>query len=419
MNRIILIGNGFDLAHDLKTSYQNFIDWLWRKKINRIKQCDSKLYADGMIYFQRIDGKSIKENWPDGMDSYNKLVHNINADNKFHNILRELLYDNKFFKIITEKNSLQNWVDIEEEYYKLLQKIIKKSSLNDEETYANIKQLNNDFSQIKKELVGYLLEETTQGIGGSAIEFIDGAIYENIYSKFELRDFTKEGVAGLVEEKYQDYLIDCNVGGQVPLREQWEHDNDLTSIASYPTDRDYYNRKTREGEMELMPLENILFLNFNYTKTERDYSEHKDIETQTIHIHGELNNPNNPIIFGYGDEIGKEYEEIENVNDNDFLENIKSIRYSDTSNYKKPLDYIDSDKYQIFLLGHSCGLSDRTLLSTLFEHINCVSIKPFYHKKEDGTDNYSDIVRNISRHFKDKAMMREKVANKKYCKPLS
>ena len=29
MNRIVLIGNGFDLAHGLKTSYKNFIDWYW------------------------------------------------------------------------------------------------------------------------------------------------------------------------------------------------------------------------------------------------------------------------------------------------------------------------------------------------------------------------------------------------------
>jgi hypothetical protein len=33
MNRIILIGNGFDLAHGLKTSYKDFIDWLWRQTI--------------------------------------------------------------------------------------------------------------------------------------------------------------------------------------------------------------------------------------------------------------------------------------------------------------------------------------------------------------------------------------------------
>ena len=29
MNRIILIGNGFDLAHGLPTSYGSFIDWYW------------------------------------------------------------------------------------------------------------------------------------------------------------------------------------------------------------------------------------------------------------------------------------------------------------------------------------------------------------------------------------------------------
>ncbi|WP_406823950.1 AbiH family protein [Pedobacter sp. KACC 23697] len=27
MNRLILIGNGFDLAHQLKTSYNDFIVW--------------------------------------------------------------------------------------------------------------------------------------------------------------------------------------------------------------------------------------------------------------------------------------------------------------------------------------------------------------------------------------------------------
>ena len=29
MNRLILIGNGFDLAHGLKTSYNDFINWYW------------------------------------------------------------------------------------------------------------------------------------------------------------------------------------------------------------------------------------------------------------------------------------------------------------------------------------------------------------------------------------------------------
>ncbi|MDR0892374.1 MAG: hypothetical protein LBN24_07155 [Mediterranea sp.] len=45
---------------------------------------------------------------------------------------------------------------------------------------------------------------------------------------------------------------------------------------------------------------------------------------------------------------------------------------------------------------------------------------PYYqYKKEDETkDDYSDIIKNISRCFSDKAMMRAKVVNKAYCEPL-
>ena len=31
MNRIILIGNGFDLSHNFPTGYHNFLDYLWEK----------------------------------------------------------------------------------------------------------------------------------------------------------------------------------------------------------------------------------------------------------------------------------------------------------------------------------------------------------------------------------------------------
>jgi len=153
----------------------------------------------------------------------------------------------------------------------------------------------------------------------------------------------------------------------------------------------------------------------NFSKLLPNYG----ITKESIHIHGELNNPENPIIFGYGDELGDDYAAIEKTNDNNYLENVKSIKYSETNNYKRLLEFIDSDTYQIFIFGHSCGISDRTLLNTLFEHKNCVSIKPYYHKKADGTDNYSDLTRNISRNFTDKRMMREKVVNKMYCEPLS
>lgn len=139
---------------------------------------------------------------------------------------------------------------------------------------------------------------------------------------------------------------------------------------------------------------------------------------EIINIHGELDNEDNPIIFGYGDELDEDYQKIEKTQDNDFLENIKSIKYHQTCNYRDLLKFIESGIYQVFVMGHSCGNSDRTLLNTLFEHNNCASIKVFYWQPEEGKDDYSNLIRNISRNFNDKPKMRDIVVNRKNCLPL-
>jgi hypothetical protein len=90
----------------------------------------------------------------------------------------------------------------------------------------------------------------------------------------------------------------------------------------------------------------------------------------------------------------------------------------ESDNYRKAMQFMDAEPYQVFNMGHSCGSSDRTLLNTLFEHKNCVSIKPYYFK--DGEkDNYLDIVQNISRNFTNTKLMRDRVVNKTYCEAFS
>ena len=168
---------------------------------------------------------------------------------------------------------------------------------------------------------------------------------------------------------------------------------------------------------DLSRPEKILFLNFNYTDWSDQYIPDDDSRFFINHIHGSLSNPES-IIFGYGDELDKNYEGLKNLNNNEYLCNMKSTKYLEADNYRKLLSFIDSAPFQIYIMGHSCGNSDRTLLNTLFEHDNCVSIKPFFHRKDDGSDNYLDIVQNISRNFTDMKKMRDRVVNKTYCEPL-
>lgn len=37
MNRIIVVGNGFDLAHGIPTSYKDFIEWYWSQRIKLLR----------------------------------------------------------------------------------------------------------------------------------------------------------------------------------------------------------------------------------------------------------------------------------------------------------------------------------------------------------------------------------------------
>jgi len=87
-------------------------------------------------------------------------------------------------------------------------------------------------------------------------------------------------------------------------------------------------------------------------------------------------------------------------------------------NYYRLIRFIESDNYQVQIYGHSCGLSDRTMLNQIFEHKKCKSIKIFYHQKEDGTNDYTEKTYEISRHFKDKGMMRKKIVPLDYSQAM-
>ena len=167
---------------------------------------------------------------------------------------------------------------------------------------------------------------------------------------------------------------------------------------------------------DMLYPDRIMLLNFNYTNTADFYfPDHPSFILNNIH--GKLTKPEN-VIFGYGDESDDEYKKLQKINDNEYLRHIKTNRYLETPNYRDLLSFIESGPFQVVIMGHSCGLSDRTMLNTLFEHNNCVSIKPYYYVNDQGKDNYLDIVQNISRNFTNPQLMRDRVVNKTFCEPL-
>ena len=64
INRIVIVGNGFDLAHNLETRYSNFIDWYWDKWFNKLKFCELNTYTDNYNFYSFKDkGYNWKDHW--------------------------------------------------------------------------------------------------------------------------------------------------------------------------------------------------------------------------------------------------------------------------------------------------------------------------------------------------------------------
>jgi hypothetical protein len=155
LNRLILIGNGFDLMHNLKTSYGDFIRWY-------LTRCVKKFFADEVcieklikIHYEGMYRPVIRPEYSE--EDVLDFFQNVN-DYKSNGITINIEWT-PFFKNIYNKLKY-GWVDIEKEYYLMLTSYYKKfeSSISNKENVINeVKELNEELAEISDLLRKYLL----------------------------------------------------------------------------------------------------------------------------------------------------------------------------------------------------------------------------------------------------------------------
>ena len=365
MNRLILIGNGFDLAHGMATQYGDFMqDYIFNafglaSKLNFYE--DDLIAIQGKTYFTHFG-----IDWQSGLREYLDYFHNTN----FLPLLRNMPNDSdgqplpSHFKVTVKSPFLEHlllnckpghWVDIENEFYSQLKVILNHK--NEEEKVTKLKELNFALGKIIGKIEAYL---------------------------------TKLPKPPAVDRNKILFHSDIKEM-EVPL-EALERDT---------------------------PPEQTYIVNFNYTDTISQYfNERTNPDVRINFIHGKLNDPDNRLIFGFGDELDEDYGRMEKERIKGYFEYIKSFWYFKTRNYRDLIRFIDGKAFQVFIMGHSCGLSDRTMLNMIFEHVNCVSIKIFYYQDGD-SNNYFDLTQEIARHFSNKEMMRRKIVSEDLCERMA
>jgi hypothetical protein len=348
MNRLIIIGHGFDLAHGIKTSYKDFI-------LNYLAIVVNSFFFNGN-YEDELMHIKFKPEY--GYSSFSDSPASVTVDSvidalgnlKNKEILNVSFKSSLLKKTIDIINDM-NWVDLETEYFNIL--LATKHAFKGSGEKEAIQKINDQLEFLKCRLEEYLDQQQNIFSNSSNLKPIVECFTQPIYPH--------EVVTVTLEEK------------QLP--------------------------------------ENLYFLNFNYTNTFENYMEEckEQIPSDFNYIHGDLTGVHGKPIFGFGDELDKRYLEFEDEKNNQLFKHIKSFEYLRTKNYFMLTRFIESNDFQVHIYGHSCGLSDRTMLNQIFENENCKSIKIFYHKIDDTTNDYTEKTYEMSRHFKDKGMMRKKV----------
>jgi len=156
MGVINIIGNGFDRAHGLETSYGHFIKFLIKESINHNVSVRNELFTVEKLFPEEQTYSYIKEN-------FQKLTKE-----------RKISFKNQLLFLMIHNFFDAKWIDIEAFYYKQLNRR--------GDNISSAKQLNDEFEKIKLYLEKYLTKVSNSS-NEYEVEFFNhfkGSLYDNV-----------------------------------------------------------------------------------------------------------------------------------------------------------------------------------------------------------------------------------------------
>ena len=334
---ILIVGNGFDLAHGLQTTYIDFLEFAKT----------FKNYAE-----TNLDRHMTKSELNTEFNVVHFVLSSCGKKEKIFNELKETLIDNiwiEYFECIYQRRKdkgKNGWIDFENEISQVIQTIdkirceLQKNKLNED--------IKNNLLISDKQIISYLGFE------------IDNSFIENM------------------ETRKRNLLKDLN-----RLR------RGLEIYLSYYIER--VNPETRLFEIESLDIQKVL--SFNYTDTyQRLYEREKTVEYD--YIHGKVNLDSNVdncnLILGIDEYLKKDDRGV----DNEFIEFKKfyqriykktGCKYVDwvkeIERQKKIYTGSNAIKNNVYIIGHSLDVTDGDVLTALINMSN-TSTTIFYHNHE-------------------------------------
>ncbi|WP_247925162.1 AbiH family protein [Streptococcus salivarius] len=312
VERLFIIGNGFDIAHDLKTSYLYFKKFVYQQAYGKDKLLESlqsesaiKLYLERLDYeiLEDIDDYSIPEIQmaPDGGDLYPD-------DEELYKLLYQLMGQ------ITETEKF--WSDFEEKLADFDKISITTTDITDKDGDLDGSKMANNANDTGETLAKYVL--------------------------YSLNKLFKEWI----EETYSEWAARILTKSKKSFSKLFK-----STILNNP---------------------DAIFINFNYTKTLEDL--YRIPEDQVIHLHGVIGG--SQFIFGHGyeDALDSNPYDYNPLNVGSYLEEVVDKLKKPTDkvlcNYREFFETLSSIK-EIYFIGFGIRSEenwvDSPYLKTIFK----------------------------------------------------
>lgn len=368
---VLIIGNGFDLHHELPTKYSQFIRVL-------INIETSNFTKTSTIGFEELFK---------GIDRYDEIQEKFNTENIFFekhltDKIKGLIEKNKWYNSFKSKLEFENWIDVENEIKETLivfDKIIKRTNLILKENinsrgvsvnsvFGNKNDLKLDISESEYLNVFNLISSS-----GSDLFLNDRNFFfkkSDILLKFKTELFYED-----LFENLQEFINIFNI-----------YLSEILNLFYKNIDSKY------ASQLEKIKNEVDFFYTFNYTPTlEKLY--HID-EMKVNYLHGRFNQNNHNIVLGI-----EENEELKKDKVFMFTKYYQKL-FNDT-HYQFLLDLITSSStnYNFILFGHSLAENDKNYIIELFvkakQFENTVSV--FYFNQTDKAQKLKNLLHIVGR----------------------
>lgn len=360
---ILVIGNGFDLAHKLPTRYDDFLDTMQfiRDKINQIPE------------FTRSNN--------DDDRAKSEILKIYNTDKDLYKKIGELVQSNIWIDyFLAKRNNMgKGWIDFETEISRVIQALDYMRKVWPKWRQDNNYKYDRDIQDIEEEIKKFIAPKVS-------------------IAHLDKNEYKKKLIVPLIDDLNK--LIEC-----------------LEVYLAYIVN----HIKVTVNSSDIMGLTIDKILSFNYTNTyfkiyDINYNEEHEKDKYDF-IHGKIKEKNinkeNDLVLGIDEYLD---EEIKNK-DTDFIQFKKYFQriHKETGcKYKMWVNKIEKKEeittvhnegaipwielepvlHNVYIFGHSLDITDKDILKRLIQHDNVVTTI-FYLNKEVYAQQIANLVKVI------------------------